>query len=241
MYKNRSVSVVLPIFNEEDNIKSFINDILELGVVDKIIAVDNNSTDRSSFEIQKTKATYLFVPNLGYGSAIISGLKATKEDLVIMVEPDGTFRATDIEKLLAYSNDFEIVLGTRTTKELIWQDAFMPWWVRFGNIICAKLIEILFSSPSLSDVGCTFKLISKDALLQVLPRCKVYGSHFSPDFIIESLNAKKSIIEIPVNYDKRVGVSKITGGNTINTIRLGVKMFFHILKKFFVIRIFNKW
>lgn len=232
MFKTQTVAVVIPAFNEEGNVKAFIQSLDATGIIDEIIVVDNCSTDKTAIEIKKTSAQYLFEEKPGYGSALIAGLNASTSDLIFTVEPDGTFQANDIYKFLAYSDDFEIVFGTRTTQELIWDGAYMPRWVRFGNWFCAKLIEILFDGPSLSDVGCTFKLINRRVLDFALPACTVKGSHFSPEFMINCLRSKKRVIEIPVNYTKRVGQSKITGGNIPATVKLGLRMLFFILFKF---------
>ena len=78
-------------------------------------------------------------------------------DIIIISEPDGTFAGRDIYKLLTYYDDgFEVVSGTRTTKGLIWEGANMGFALKWGNILMAKLIELLFLSRSqLTDVGCT--------------------------------------------------------------------------------------
>ena len=52
-----------------------------------------------------------------------------------------------------------MVFGTRTTRELIWAGANMAWLLRWGNWAVAKLIEVLFNTSHLSDVGCTYRLL----------------------------------------------------------------------------------
>jgi glycosyltransferase involved in cell wall biosynthesis len=232
MYNGKTVAVVIPAYNEESNIKNFIQSLSAIELIDEIIVVDNASSDNTASEIKETTAHYKYEKSPGYGAALIAGLSTTTADLIFTIEPDGTFEARDIYKFLAYSEDFDVVFGTRTTQELIWEGAFMPHWVRFGNWICAKEIEILFSGPSLSDVGCTFKLVNRVALEFALQACRVKGSHFSPEFMIHCLRSKSRVIEIPVNYKKRVGKSKITGGNTPATIKLGIHMFLFIIITF---------
>ena len=63
-------------------------------------------------------------------------------------------------KLLAYADDFDMVCGTRTTRELIWEQANMGWFLRIGNLAVAKLMQVLYDGPSLSDCGCTLRLIA---------------------------------------------------------------------------------
>ncbi len=79
----------------------------------------------------------------------------------MLAEPDGTFLPEDILKLLVYSNECDAVFGTRTTRELIWRGANMARLLRWGNWAVAKLIEALFNTSHLSDVGCTYKLLRR--------------------------------------------------------------------------------
>lgn len=233
MYLNRRVSVVFPAYNEEKNIKTAIEEFFLHPAVDEVIAVDNNSTDRTREEILKTRAKYVYEDRPGYGSALMRGMTEATGDLIVTVEPDGTFNAGDLDKLLIYSNDFDVVFGTRTSRALIWSGAYMPFWVRLGNWAVAKQMEYLFNGPSLTDVGCTYKLIKRNAYEQIRPRLTVTGSHFSPDFMVRVLEAKIPCVEIPIHYRARVGESKITGGNAPRTIRLGFRMIGFIFKQRF--------
>ena len=110
------VSITAPAYNEEENIKKAIEFFFETSYVDQIIAVDNNSSDNTKQEILNTSAKYVFEEEQGYGSALIRGFKETFADLIISCEPDGTFKSTDILKLLVYSDDYDVIFGTRTSK-----------------------------------------------------------------------------------------------------------------------------
>ena len=228
MYKDKSVGIVFPTYNEQDNILNAITNFIEHPCVDEVMVVDNNSSDLTKHLVLQTKAIYVFEPNQGYGSASISGLRKCKKDIVVIVEPDGTFSSNDLDLFLAYSEKYDVVFGSRTSRNLIWENAFMPHWVRIGNWICAKELEVLWRGPSLTDVGCTYKLLHRKSIEAIEQNLKVEGSHFSPHLMIECLRKKLRVIEIPINYYPRVGNSKITGGNNLRTIRLGAMMFFYI-------------
>lgn len=211
MYNSRSISVVFPAYNEEENIDKAIMDFFSTGVVDEIVVVDNNSTDTTAEKVLRTKATLVREKKQGYGYALQKGLKEAKGDLIILAEPDNTFMGKDIFKLLSYADDFEMVLGTRTAKELIWREANMNLFLRLGNVIVAKLLEWLYSGPCLTDCGCTLRLIHRHALNRIEDRLTVGKSHFLPEMVILGLKKGISMIEIPVNYKGRIGESKITG------------------------------
>lgn len=211
MWKGKKVSVVLPAYNEGKNIRKAINDFLTTKVVDEIIVVNNNSTDNTVEEAKKTKARIVTETRQGYGWANRRGLYEAKGYYIVTCEPDGTFVAKDIIRLLTYTDDFDAVFGTRTAKEHIWEGANMGWFLRLGNVFVAKMLEYIHNGPCLTDVGCTFKLIKKDALKKIQRKFTVGGSHFSPEYMILCLKNNIDTVEIPVNYKGRIGSSKITG------------------------------
>ncbi|MEY4731260.1 MAG: hypothetical protein RL681_206 [Candidatus Parcubacteria bacterium] len=230
MYLNKRVSVILPVYNEAENIRASIHEFFATEFVDEVVAVDNNSRDGSAAEIQRTKARYVSEPSQGYGAALRRGLAEASGDVLVMCEPDGTFRASDIEKLLLYGEEFDVIFGTRTSRSLIWSGANMRFALRIGNWGVAKLLEYLFNGPSLTDVGCTYKLITRSAYEKIKHRLSVRGSHFSPEFMIRTLQAGLRCVEIPVHYGSRIGTSKITG-KTWPAVRLGLRMIMFILRE----------
>ncbi len=229
MYGSKTVSIVLPAYNEAPSIRRVIDDFLSFDIVDEVVVVDNNSRDGTAEEARRTKATLVQETRQGYGYALRRGLRDATGDLIIMAEPDGTFMARDVLKLLAYSDDFEMVCGTRTTRELIWAHANMGWFLRVGNLVVAKMIQILYGGPSLSDCGCTMRLTHREALAKIQDEMTVGGSHFLPEMVILGLKKKLRVIEVPVNYRRRVGESKITG-TLSGTLRTGFRMIGVILK-----------
>ncbi len=233
MYGSKTVSVVLPAYNEEKYIRPAVEDFFLSGVVDEVVVVDNNSTDGTAAEVSRTAARLVRETRQGYGYALQRGLREATGDLIVMAEPDGTFVGRDVLKLLAYADDFDMVCGTRTTRELIWEQANMGWFLRVGNWTVAKLVQFLYGGPSLSDCGCTLRLTHKAAVAQISDGLTVGGSHFLPEMVILGLKRRLKIIEIPVNYRGRVGESKITG-NLPGTLRTGFRMVGIILKHRFL-------
>lgn len=223
MYNGKKVSVVFPAYNEELYIRRAIEDFFIPGIVDEIVVVNNNSRDRTAEEASQTNARVVLETRQGYGFALQRGMREATGDLIILAEPDGTFIGRDVLKLLAYSEDFELVCGTRTTRELIWSGANMGWFLRQGNWAVAKMLQLLYNGPSLSDCGCTMRLIHRQALARIQDKFTVGGSHFLPEMVILALKHKIRMIEIPVNYRGRVGESKITG-NFKGVLRTGLRM-----------------
>jgi glycosyltransferase involved in cell wall biosynthesis len=229
MFNGRRVSVVFPAYNEEEGIGAAVADFLAVAPVDEVLVVDNNSRDRTADLAAAAGARVVREPNQGYGHALRRGLREAGADYIILAEPDGTFVGKDILKLLSYADEFDMVLGTRTTRELIWHEANMGWFLRLGNLSVAKLLQVLFGGPSLSDCGCTLRLVRREARDRILDQLTVGGSHFLPEMVILALLDGQRLIEIPINYRGRVGASKITG-SARTAVRVGLRMIALILR-----------
>lgn len=225
MYRNKKVSIVIPTYNEAASIRGVIDGFFQTNLVDEVVVVDNNALGNTKEEVWKTRARLVSEKRQGYGHAIMRGLLEAEGDLIAVVEADGTFLPGDIEKLLSYSGEFDAVLGTRTSRSAIWSGAFMPFPVRFGNWLWAKIIEVLFNGPVLTDVGCTYKLLSRSALGKIKPLFSLSDGDgkFSPEIMIWLIKRGVSLIEVPVIYKERVGQSMYTG-DIWKAAKLGLKM-----------------
>ena len=229
MWKNQTTSVILPTYNEKSSIRSFIEELEEQAVIDEIVVINNNAAEGTSEEVAPTSAREIHESTQGYGAAIQRGFKEATGDLIMVFEPDGTFKAADVYKLLAYSDDFDVVYGSRTVKELIWQGANMGLFLKWGNYAVAKLMEFLFNTINLTDVGCTVRCIKRKNLKEISPYFTVDGSFFGPEMMVISIAQKQKIVQIPVNYTKRTGSSSVTGNKWVAFL-LGFKMIWLIVR-----------
>ena len=138
-------------------------------------------------------------------------------------------------KLLKYVDDADMVLGTRTCKELVDKDANMGLFLRWGNIFVAKILQLVYGDMRLTDVGCTFRAIKKQALKKIIDIFPLYikGSYLCSGMIMDALKADLKLVEIPVHYRKRIGVGKITSSGNWKAFTLGLEILFNIFKKKF--------
>jgi glycosyltransferase involved in cell wall biosynthesis len=229
MWNGRSVSVILMTYAEKDSIYGVIEGFLATGVVDEVLVVNNNAQPGTAEEVERTQARQVFETKQGYGHATQRGLAEASGDLLVLAEPDGTFLPRDVFKLLVYSDDCDAVFGTRTTRELIWRGANMEWPLKWGNWAVAKLVEALFNTSHLSDVGCTYRLLHRNTVARIQDNFTVGGSHFGPELMLLTIASGARIVEVPVNYLPRVGVSSVTG-DLRKAIVLGLQMIVFILR-----------
>jgi glycosyltransferase involved in cell wall biosynthesis len=237
MWQNKKISVVFSTYREKDSIRKCIEDFFNTGIVDEIIAVNNNAIEGTDEEIKKTKAKIFYETRQGFGYGYRKALSLASGDIIMMTEADGTFVADDIFKLLSYSKDFDVVFGTRTTTILIGEGANMGLFLKWGNWFVAKITEFLFNTTSLTDAGCTYRLIKKDALKKIEKKFVVNGNEFNLDMTLQIIRNKIKFIEIPINYKKRIGKSTVTGSKYkafivgLKMILLALKHRFNIIKK----------
>ena len=229
MWRNRTVAVVLPTYREKASIQATIRGFESLDVVDEIIVVNNNAEPGTSEEVAATSAQEVLESRQGYGASIRRGLAETNADLVCVCEPDGTFDPADLLKLLAYAGDFEFVYGSRTVRDFIWDGANMGRFLRWGNWGVAKLVELLFNTSSLSDVGCTLRLVSGPAVRSMMPHFTIEAGSFGPEMMLLSVIGGWRVVQIPVNYRARAGRPGTTESFS-KAWRIGVEMIGLVLR-----------
>lgn len=213
------VSVVIPAYNEEESIGYVVSDFV--GMVDEVLVVDNSSKDRTAEIARERGARVETVQLHGYGDTIKWGLDHAIGEILIVVEADHSFRSKDLGKFLEFLKDADMVIGTRTTRQMIEQGSNMGGLLRWGNVVVGKIIEVLWWSqePRFTDVGCSYRGIWRETWHDIRDRMRGVGPEFSPEMMIETLRARKRVVEIPVSYYARVGgESKHSAG------------FFHVAK-----------
>ncbi len=225
--KKPAISVGMLAYNDGLSIGGAVRGFKELPEIVNITVIDNNSVDNTASEARKAGAQVVPEPVQGYGAACIRALTEARKrgNLVCLVEGDQTYIPSDIRKLLSYIENGDLVLGTRTTMELVAPDSQITPIILYGNIFIAKLIQLRYwGTFRLTDVGIGFMLIRPQALDRILPDLKVTGNHFSPHLILTALKHDLKVIECPIAFRKRVGKSKGVGSSMTKGLVNGLKM-----------------
>lgn len=234
MYQGLRISVVIPAYNEAATIGSVVNDFRSCGIADEVLVVDNASRDDTGNLAAAAGARVVREGAPGYGSACRRGFDEASGDVLVLTEADGSFRANDLGKLLAYIDASPFVLGTRTTRQMVEQGANMGFFVRWANVTMAKILELLWffpHEPRLTDVGCSYRAIRRDAWLQIRGGCREAGPAFSPEMICEAYRHSLRVVEIPVHYYRRIGGQSKHSDSFEKLAKTAVKMFLTIVRK----------
>ena len=219
------ISVIIPAYNEESSI-GLVLDALPKKKIHEIIVVDNNSSDNTEFVAKEHGARVVKESRKGYGSACLKGMdELDSPDIVVFLDGDFSDDPEEIILLLEpiEKGEIDFVLGSRM---IISESrmALLPQ-ARFGNQLAVFLIKLFFNHVY-TDLG-PFRAIRYKSLIEIGMQDTNFG--WTVEMQIKAVKNKLRIIEIPVNYRQRVGVSKITG--TISgTFQAGTKIIYTILK-----------
>lgn len=231
------IAVALTAYNDELSIGDAVLDFKDRPGVETVIAVDNNSQDGTGERAAAAGALVVRERNQGYGFACIRGLREALNsgtDVIVLCEGDGTYSGHDIGKLVPFLEDADLVVGNRVTPGLVDRRSQMDTFFVWGNQLGAKLLQLRFwdwrfmGRLRLSDLGCTYRAIRREALAEIVDELSVGGNHFSPHMIMVALRRGQTVVEVPVTFWPRVGVSK-GASNLVTATGIGLAMLWHIL------------
>ena len=168
MYRNKSIAVIIPAFNEERTIAGVIKAIPDF--IDAIVVVDDCSTDKTSLKAKDAGAEVItHHVNRGVGAAFHSGVEYVLDggfDIITNIDADGQFSPSDISSLIApiIDEEADFVTASRFVDSSYTPD--MPWINRWGNRQMSRLISTL-TGKRFHDVSCGFRAYSRDALMKL--------------------------------------------------------------------------
>ncbi len=228
------IDVVIPAYNEERSIGLVLAEIPRKWVRE-VVVCDNASTDRTAEVAEAAGATVVYEARPGYGSACLRALaylakkpEGEKPDIVVFMDGDHSDYPEQLPELVRpiIEEGVELVIGSRALGHLE-RGAMEPQQI-FGNWLATTLIR-LFYGCKFTDLG-PFRAIRYDKLLELDMCDPDYG--WTVEMQVKA--AKEGLIctEVPVNYRRRIGVSKVSG--TIRgTFMAGYKILWTIFKEMF--------
>lgn len=219
------ISIIIPAYNEESSI-GLVLDALPQEKLHEIIVVDNGSTDATARVAQEHGARVVKEPRKGYGSACLKGIdELDAPDIVVFIDGDFSDFPEEIVLLIGpiETGEKDFVLGSRMILPKS-QLALLPQ-ARYGNRLAVFLIKLFFKHE-FTDLG-PFRAIRYSSLMSIGMKDIDFG--WTVEMQIKAVRNGLRIQEVPVNYRKRVGISKISG-TVLGTFRAGTKIIYTIFK-----------
>jgi dolichol-phosphate mannosyltransferase len=216
MTNTPAVSVVVPVFNEEENMSILQSELTTAlaGRDYEIVFVDDGSSDRSVEKIEKSPRVRIlrFEKNRGQSAAMYAGVHAARGATIVLIDGDLQNDPADIPKLLdEIERGADLVCGYRAQRK----DTIVK---RLTSRV-ANFVRSRFTKDHVRDTGCTLKAMRRECVVALVP---FKGMHrFIPALI---KGAGFSLVEIPVNHRaRRFGLSKYGFGN--RALRATIDMF----------------
>jgi len=230
VWHRQTVSAVFSTYRDVATIRRCIEDLFATGVVDEVVAVDNNAEAGTKEEIALTRAKSVLGLDKAPGKGSHRAPREATGDIIVTLEVDGTYVPSDILKLLTYSDDFDVVCGTRTAALMIREGSEMGALTRWSNVIYAKLVEVLFNTGSMTDVGCIFRLMRRSAWERIQDLPMDGGWAFNLDWMLQIVRSRTRFIEIPVNFLPRTGQAVGAGAGRLKSASIALRMLGVILR-----------
>jgi glycosyltransferase involved in cell wall biosynthesis len=198
-----TLSIVLPAFNEEDNIKESVaraTEVAERLCADhEVIVVDDGSRDHTADVVRELAAgdrRVRLVPhgvNRGYGEALRSGFLAARKELVFFTDADNQFDLDELEAFLPWIDRVDVVAGYRLNR----QDPFMR---RLNAKAWNLMVRVLFHVP-VRDIDCAFKLFRREVLEEL--HIESVGAMVNTELMVKVGRSGKAVVELGVTHYPR--------------------------------------
>jgi len=199
----RDVSVIFPAFNEEGNIRCTVETVIralpKVAMKWEIIVVDGGNSDATALVCDELKAQFPEVEiirhgqNRGYSAALKSGIMSTKYDLIFFSDSDGQFDFRDLEQLIFWSEDYDIVAGYRAKRqEPLYRRINAPGW----NVLVRLVLGI-----KLRNIDCAFKVFRRSVFDHV--QIRYVGAMVNTEILAQATQLGMRIRKVKVSYFPR--------------------------------------
>ena len=206
MLDGLTVKVIIPALDEAASIGKVLADIPSW--VDEVVVVDNGSTDETAAIASAAGARVVDEPRRGYGQACLAGMAAVDWcDVVVFLDGDYSDFPEQMDRLLVpiAEDRSDMVLGRRIAIHGDGQAFTLPQ--RFGTALACCLMR-LFWGKRYRDMG-PFRAIRWSSLRSLRMQDTTYG--WTVEMQIKAILAGLRVLEVPVDYRRRIGASKISG------------------------------
>ena len=199
-------AAIVPALNEESAIGKVV--MAASGFVDKIIVVDNGSTDATAIRAREAGAVVVREERRGYGYACLRGIRETEGfDVLVFLDGDYSDFPEEVNSLLypIFEGKSDLVIGSRLRGRR--EKGAMAFHAIAANVVLSLIVTVL-SGRKVTDIG-PFRAIRRSILTQLNMKERTYG--WTLEMMVKASRRGFRIIEVPVNYRRRLGKSKVSG------------------------------
>lgn len=212
------MSVIIPAYNEEHVIGTIVSEVIEQGLAEEVIVVDDGSQDATAEKARQASARVFRHPyNIGNGAAIKSGIRMARGDIMVFMDGDGQHDPADIPSLLEPLSKYDMVVGMRGRKHQASLKRF------FGNMVFNYLATYVAKFP-IKDLTSGFRAVRADVarrFLHLLPNTYSYPTTIT----LGVLRSGRRLKYVPIQTKQRQ-----QGQSNIKVFRDGIRFFLIITK-----------
>lgn len=202
MWNKEKITVVLPTKNNVGTVRYVIEDLYLTGYVDDMIVIDMHSNDNTINEVSYTKARLLSADSVK--EAIALGIERARGELVLFMEPDGSYPAQEIIKLLAYAPEYDVVFASRTLdvgfKQEMKHFEFSRKMMDIGLRMSQK-----YGCPLITDIAANVFLIRRLHYLNKRFFLEYDDDFFFLEFIVRTVKNNSKFIQVPLEWRGEFG------------------------------------
>ncbi|MBD3155997.1 MAG: glycosyltransferase [Candidatus Aenigmarchaeota archaeon] len=233
MSKNKKfqlISIIVPGYNEEENIDMIVPRLQKLELKTEIILVDDGSVDSTYEKCLKQSKKYKNVKvvhypeNRGKGYAIKQGIKNSEGDIVLQIDADAQFLPEEVPKLIdpILKGNADVTFGSRFMEDSVVKEGSLSNRNRIANKADSWLTSI-FAGNKFTDIQAGFKAFSRDAIDKIDFKEDKFG--YEPEIGIIASKKNLRIVDVPITYAPREG-----GTSNIKIIQDSISIFSAIIK-----------
>ncbi len=198
------LSVVIPVYNEADNIREILKRVQATGLASEVIVVDDGSVDGSRDILAKLKSrkglrVLLHEHNQGKGAAVRTGIRAAAGDVILIQDADLEYHPRDFKALLQPIVDdiADVVYGSRFMGG---PRRAVMFWHMIANQLLTLMTNVLYNTI-LSDMETGYKVFKREVVADMVLRSR--GFEFEPEFTAKVLKRHYRIFEVPISFNPR--------------------------------------
>ena len=206
-FESKRTSFVYVVDGEDEGAARVVARYAEEAGVDEVVAVSRTVTPALQRVADGTRVRLVTAddPAARIATLVKLGLDRATGDILLLAYSDDTFAPRDVGKFLVYLRDADMVVGTRTTRQMIEQGTNMRGIVRHAHVVLAKLLQILWwrFECRFTDICCVYRGFWRSTYVTIRDHLTADDVEIFPEMVIEVLRARRRIIEIPINYYSR--------------------------------------